>query len=193
MTGSHSKIQTAPPPPEPPPSLPPTEARSVVTGESGSAHAEAKASEDRELSDQRRSAGTRTEPQVSQPRLLDGDIVGEKINSEGIMSVSRKLHSGGMLTGPPLLLCWVPWAPGPVGTRLHPHHQQGPLRVPARAGRLGHTDREPGGASEARPAEMLRRRSRVKRSVRSEEPTGETSPTSLPRGHPTASGRVLSK
>lgn len=103
----------------PPPPLP--EARSVVTGESGSAHAEANASEDRELSAQRRSAGTRAEQQVPQPRLLGGDIGGEKPHSERIVSVSRKLHNGGTFAGPRSSSAGFPWAPGPVGTRLHPH------------------------------------------------------------------------
>lgn len=71
-----------------------------MTAESGSAHAEANASEDRQSSDQRRSAETRAEQQVSQPRLLDGDIVGEDQNPERIMSDCRKLQNGGMLTGP---------------------------------------------------------------------------------------------
>lgn len=103
-----------------------------------------------------RPAETRAEQRVSQPRLLGGDIGAEKQHSRHIMSVRWKLRDGGTFTRSPQLLCWVPRAPGLVGTRLTSTSYPPPAEVrseswPHRGAATAASERREPGRGEERP------------------------------------------
>lgn len=175
----------------------PAEARSVVTGESGSAHAEANASGDRASSDQ--PSGGQRRPGPNSRCLSRVSLMVTLQERTAVLSASRRCARSSRTAGCSQVPAPLLGPSGPRSGRYQTFHPQHPLRkrcrVLPRAGRLAarrQSDRRRGERAMSGRRDAPER-SRVKRSVRSEEPAGETSPASLPRGRRTASGRVLSK
>lgn len=165
---------------------------SVVTGESGSAHAEANGSRTGvESGDPRR-----PEPNsgcLSRVSLVVTLEQKSKIHSTSCRSAGSSTTAGrSQVPAAPLL--------GPSGsgsgryqTYIHIIPQPKSALSPGRTEGLRPRRRSDGSRAKKSGRSDAPERSRVKRSVRSEEPTGVTSPRSLPRGHPAASGRLPSE